>query len=121
MAIVKPEWALASTSEVWQKVRDTFPTAGVGVSIDPLQTAMTIESPEISDADIESALAGWTPTTVDGREYNPPLPEGVRTHLQHLRDYLQADPAVLTEAQTVHVVKDLIRAVHYLNKRLEEE
>jgi hypothetical protein len=50
-----------------------------------------------------------------------PLPERVRTHLQHLRDYAAADPSAITNSQTVHVVQDLIKAVWLLNKRLENE
>lgn len=47
-----------------------------------------------------------------------PLPTEISTHIQHLKDYLAADPTTITNAQTVHVVRDLIRAVHYLNRRL---
>lgn len=50
-----------------------------------------------------------------------PLPDGVRTHLQHLRDYLAKDPAQITNAESVHAIKDLIRAVHFLNSRFETE
>ena len=53
--------------------------------------------------------------------YVAPLPDSVRLHLQHLRDYLAKDNAAITTTETVHVVKDLIRAVHHLNRRFETE
>lgn len=67
---------------------------------------------------VDAALSGWTPTAQRG-SYVSPLPDAVRLHTQHLRDYLAA--AAPTDAETVHVVKDLIRAVFYLNSRLENE
>lgn len=74
-----------------------------------------------SDADsaaIDAALSGWQ---APAASENPALPDGVRIHLQHLRDYLAASPTQITNAQTVHVVQDLIRAVHYLNARLAND
>lgn len=63
---------------------------------------------------------GVKPTaTADAPFFIEPLPATVADHIQHLRDYLAADPATITTPQTVHVVKDLIRAVQYLNRRLE--
>ena len=50
-----------------------------------------------------------------------PLPDNVLLHLQHLRDYAQADPSVITNAQTIHVLQDLIRVVHFLNDRLRSD
>lgn len=73
--------------------------------------------PSRTDAQCAALYAGFSPV----EDYSPPLPAAVKNHLQHLRDYLNASPATITNAQTVHVVQDLIRAVHYLNKRFEEE
>lgn len=70
-----------------------------------------------TDAEVAALYAGFTPTWPTAMD--PPLPTGVGDHLQHLRDYYAADPATITNAQTVHVVKDLIKAVQYLNNRLE--
>lgn len=74
--------------------------------------------PDRTDEECAALYAGFVfPTGA----YESPLPPAVRTHLQHLRDYRDADPATITNAQTVHVVKDLIRAVFLLNERYETE
>ena len=64
----------------------------------------------------------WTDKPVADEEdpaYVDALPAEVSNHLQHLRDYLAKDPAQITNPETVHVVKDLIRAVHFMNQRLQ--
>lgn len=80
-----------------------------------------VTDPTISDAEVEALFAGFTPSGADDLQYVVPIPVAVRTHLQHLRDYVAKDAATITNAETVHVVKDLIRAVHYLNNRFESE
>lgn len=57
----------------------------------------------------------------DDPEYVAPLPEAIVTHGPHLRDYLLKDPATITNAESVHAIKDVIRALHFLNRRLETE
>lgn len=74
----------------------------------------------LTDEQCAALYEGFTPVLPDDVAYVAPLPEEISTHIQHLKDYLAADPTVITNAQTVHVVKDLIRAVRYLNRRLTD-
>lgn len=93
-----------------------------GQSFTPTQGSVLFEDPTRSDAECAALYTGFTATWPDGLDmYERPLPAGVKTHLQHLRDYLAADPSAITNAQTIHVVQDLIRAVHFLNGRLADE
>lgn len=79
------------------------------------------EDPSLTNAQCAAIYAGYAPSGLTDEEFRWPLPSEVLTHLQHLRDYVVADPASITNAQTVHVVKDLIRAIHFLNRRFESE
>lgn len=64
-----------------------------------------------TDAELALVVANYRDTYI---------PDAVRTHLAHLRDYAIADPAGITAAQTIHVLKDVIRALHFLNSRLRD-
>ena len=46
-----------------------------------------------------------------------PLPTYMQEHAPHLKQYLNASAP--TNADSVHAIKDLIRAVYYLNSRLD--
>lgn len=70
--------------------------------------------PARDDAGCAALYTGFVPNL----NWAQPLPDSIRLHLQHMRDYLAADEGTITNAQTVHVIKDLIRAVHFLNSRL---
>lgn len=49
------------------------------------------------------------------------VPDAVSGHRQHLVDFLRADPATpVTNAQRDHVLRDVIRALAYLNRELAE-
>ena len=50
-----------------------------------------------------------------------PLPDNVLLHLQHLRDFVAADPSTVTLAQTAHVLQDVIRVLHYEFGRVQDE
>lgn len=56
---------------------------------------------------------------LEAQEY--PLPDAVLQHLQHLRDYVAADPGTATLAQTQHAVQDVIRLLHFLNDRFRSD
>ena len=73
--------------------------------------------PNLTDAECAALYANFTPSGMTNDEYRQPLPEYLRTHLPHLKQYY--DATAVTNAETVHVVKDLIRAVYYLNSRFE--
>lgn len=49
------------------------------------------------------------------------IPDSVRLHLKHLRDYAAKDPTAITNAESIHAIKDLIRTIHYLNSQFESE
>ena len=90
-------------------------------SWEKVAAGVVVRDEAATDEDLALLYQSYVPTGTADEDYQAPVPEGVRTHLQHLRDYLAADPTTITNAQTVHVVRDLIRAVHYLNRRLETE
>jgi len=104
------------------------PNDGVVMEVPELPQAVETGHPTdryVPDA-TDPALYIWTEgarpqPTADEPSSQTPISDGVRTHLQHLRDYLVKDPAQITNAESVHVIKDLIRAVHYLNSRFETE
>lgn len=73
--------------------------------------------PSRTDAECAALYATFTPQA----EYRQPIPQALRDHRQHLLDYYNADPAVITTAQTVHVVKDIIRVLYYLNQRIQTD
>jgi len=92
------------------------------IRVEPTEAGgLVIDVADIADEQSLTAAMNGFASSVQRGGYISPLPAEIRTHLQHLRDYVTADPATITNAQTVHVVKDLIRAVHYLNKRFETE
>lgn len=72
-----------------------------------------------TDAQCQALYSGFTPSGVTDGAFQWPMPDSVRLHTQHLRDYLNATSP--TNAETVHVVKDMIRALFMLNSRLEKE
>lgn len=111
--------ALAGKSGL--EVTDHLQAAGVTVYRTwTADDGMHIVVAEGQDDEALAALNGWEPTATS-ETYVKPLPDGIRTHLQHLRDYLAKDPATITNAESIHVIKDLIRAVHFLNDRLASE
>lgn len=79
------------------------------------------QDPARTDAECAALYSGFVPSGVTDDQFQWPLPSEVRTHLQHLRDYQAADPSTITNAMTIHVVKDIIAALFYLNKRFEIE
>jgi hypothetical protein len=75
----------------------------------------------LTDVDPTAALASFVPVAVsDPEERLPSLPEYVRTHIAHLRDYRQAvrDGQTPTAAQTAHALADVIDALRLLNGRI---
>lgn len=77
--------------------------------------------PTRSNEECELLFDGFTPSILPELDRITAIPNEVKTHLQHLKDYRSADPAAITNAQTVHVVQDLIRALFYTYKRFEDE
>jgi hypothetical protein len=78
----------------------------------------------VTDTDPTAALATFTPTLVsDPEERLPTLPSYVRNHIHHLRDYRDAVRAgqMVTDAQTTHVIADIIDALRFLNRRITQD
>lgn len=73
--------------------------------------------PSRTDAECATLYATFVPTD----DYEQPIPQSLRDHKQHLLDYFNADPTTITSPQTVHVVKDIIRVLYYLNKRIQTD
>lgn len=69
-------------------------------------------------AELGVVFSDWVEPVTEWRQ---PLPPAVRTHTQHLRDYMSKDPMLITPAETIHVVKDIIRALHFLNDQIASD
>lgn len=81
------------------------------------ETTVFVVVPEGTDsAAVAAVVAAHTGSLTPKQQEAVTYAGDARQHLQHLKDYLAADPATITNAQTVHVVQDLIRAVRYLNR-----
>ena|SRR5687768_5384807 len=99
-------------------MRFYYPEVIVGAPPEEQPTGIRVVWESRTDAEVEALFADFVNPTDN---WDRPLPDPVRLHLQHLRDYLAKDAAQITNAESVHVIKDLIRAVHYLNNRFETE
>lgn len=77
--------------------------------------------PALDDAGCAALYQGFVPSAANDEVAKYPMPDNVRLHTQHLRDYLAADPATITAATTVHAVKDIIRVLFWLNRRVQDE
>ena len=108
-------------SEVAMHVAKQLGGPQVGQRVHPAEGGVLFVDENRPDEEVAALFTEFTPTLTADERYEAPLPDGVRIHLQHLRDYLAKDAATITNAETVHVVKDLIRAVHHLNRRFETE
>ena len=75
--------------------------------------------PALTDAECAELYADFVPSGA-GEDYRPPLPAYIRDHIPHLRDYRAAVRAgqTVTDAQTTHVVADIIDALRYLNAQV---
>lgn len=71
-----------------------------------------------------TAPAGLTQALIDAfvatPAWRPPLPASLATHAGHLRDYEQAVRAgtAVTNAQTIHVIADIIAYIRLTEERL---
>jgi hypothetical protein len=91
----------------------------VGCTVD-FQTAVVNRPPEVyaeqkrqwTMGEIRDFCQDCFPTA----ERVPPALVG---HLQHLRDFVAAPNP--TDAEVIHVLKDVIRAIHALNWRIEND
>lgn len=117
MSIAVSGWSLVSTSEVWDHVQLSYPGQPVGVS-HQADGSMLIESPVLTDANLSSAIAGWTPTTIDGSEYQPALPPAIAQAVSDFRAFMPVANGTITTAQRDALIKDLIRCVNYLAKQI---
>jgi hypothetical protein len=79
----------------------------------------------LTDADASAAVASFVKgKTVDRSDPNSPfhiapLPEYLRTHVVHMRDYRNAvrNNQAVTNAQTTHVIADIIDALRFINAK----
>ena len=117
--MLRPDLVDRAPVEVRYAIRQMFPAADV-VAVRVEGQGMDITSSTLTDQQMNTALDAWTFTSSWDREesWEDPLPREVTDHIQHMRDYLDADPAVITTAQSVHAIKDIIRAIRCMNRRL---
>jgi len=75
----------------------------------------------VTDVDASTDIAAFTPTVVDA--FEDPLPPYLRAHIQHMKDYRSAvrNSTAVTDAQTTHVIADIIDAIRYLNSQITED
>ena len=78
-----------------------------------------MEGPQ-TDAELASLYSGFAPSGWTDDEYAAALPEKLRTHASHLRDYETAirNGTPVTAAQTQHVLADVITYIRLTEPRL---
>lgn len=88
--------------------RQTWDWAGQGGTL--------FTDPDRSDAACAALYAGFTPDP----NWRPALPDALRAHASHLRDFEQAVRAgtPVTNAQTLHVIADIIAWIRLSEDRL---
>lgn len=92
-------------------------TGAEGVKVYVDGTTLFVVVPEGTDSTaVNAVVAAHTGSLTPAQQEMVAFESDARQHVQHLKDYLAADPASITNAQTVHVVQDLVRAVRYLNR-----
>ena len=112
-------------AEVSDYLRVRWP--GAAIRITPTgDGTLLVDVDDPTELEVAAALDEFTPTTngadpadLSTLAWRARLPPDVLVHLQHLRDYLTAPPLTITPAQTVEAVKDVIRALRYVERRLE--
>lgn len=103
-----------------RSVSEALHFLGRNAEPDELWTEVTegllYENPTLTDAEAEALWEGFVSS--GSRDWKAPLPFDLDTHIPHLSAYY-SDPQAATEAEFRHVVKDVIRALRYLNQHLE--
>lgn len=72
----------------------------------------------VTDGDVPAQIAGFVPARA--KSFENPLPTYLRDHLVHIRDYRNAvrNGTAVTNAQTTHVIADIIDALRYVNAKV---
>lgn len=93
-------WAGSPAGYEWQKVSN----------------GILVRNPAITLAAITALYSGYFETPL----WRMPLPEVLRTHASHLKDFRDAVRAgtPLTNAQTLHVIADIIDYIRLTEDRL---
>lgn len=110
MEIVRADLFNASVAEVFKHLLDEGITSQVYKDYDGLHI--------VTDVDATAAMASFVPS--DEEPWQDYLPADYRLHLGHLRDYRTAirNGQAVTNAQTTHVIADIIDALKILNARI---
>ena len=85
---------------------------------------IVLTDPNLTDAQVQALLDGFTPSGQTDDEFVIPIPARWRTHLAHLRDYrngIRNGTLSPTTAQRDHVIADLIDLCALVLPRLDTD
>lgn len=91
-----------------------------GSTLEVVEGGVLVTDATRSDSDLAAMYAGYTPTDATDDTWRPRLASALVTHVGHLRDYEDAIRAgtPVTNAQTVHVLADVIAWIRLTEDRL---
>ena len=85
-----------------------------------VEEGVLIQDPTRTDAELAALYAGFEPSGSTDEQIIAMLPRVLRAHAGHLRDFRDAvrDGVPVTNAQTLHVIADIIDWVRLSDDRL---
>lgn len=111
-------YLIPNALSVGEAAEYAMPAGGSTMTL--VEGGLLVEDPTRTDAEVAALYAGYVPSRLPQEDFRPSLPEAIRTHAGHLRDYEQAirNGTAVTNAQTTHVIADIITYLRLTEDRL---